>query len=808
MREMLTRLGERRALVVMIDDMQWADSDSLALLAEVLRPPEAPTMLLLTTMRASALGGETAHPKAGSILRDLAGLPGDVRYMSLSPLTDEEARELATGLLLRAGPLGGAGLGTGGGEHTHTAETIAREAGGHPFFIDALVRHAALTGGSGAAGLQEALWSSIASLDSAARRLMELVAVAPAPITQEALAAAADVAPSALGRHLARLRIGHFISVTGVRSSDTAEPYHDRVRAAVLAHLDPTTQAELHRALASALERTASHDVEALAVHWRGAGNAERAAEYAERAADAATSALAFDQAAKLYEGAIELGRHDPTERSALFERLGDALANAGRGARAAEAYAEASRGAQAARSLDLQRRGADQLIRFGRLDEGLAAVRRVLVAIGVAFPRSPLSALLFFVAYRAYLRVRGLGFRARDASEIAAMSLTRIDVCWSLATDLAAVDNLRGAAFQAHNLILALKSGEPFRIARGLALEAIYSSRGGGRTVRRTEALLQRTDALATASGEPYAIAWAHAARGFASYLAGRYRPALEHMDRAMAVMSEHQGTIWERDTLTIFSLNCLAQLGEVARAARELPKALREADQRGDLYTAVNLRVGLGNLVWLAADDAEVAFVQIDEAMADWSKRGFHLEHFYELVARANVLLYAARAREAHETLVARWPALRRSLLPFAIQSVRVYSFQARARCAIAAAEAGDARRAGLLLDAATIVRRLESQGMGYATSYAKLLRAGIVSVQGQVDRAAAHLRDAASGFDAADMALYAAATRRTLGKLVAGDEGRALVEQADAWMRSETVKNPARMTAMLAPGFAKLA
>jgi len=95
-----------------------------------------------------------------------------------------------------------------------------------------------------------------------------------------------------------------------------------------------------------------------------------------------------------------------------------------------------------------------------------------------------------------------------------------------------------------------------------------------------------------------------------------------------------------------------------------------------------------------------------------------------------------------------------------------------------------------------------------MGYATSYAKLLRAGIVSVQGQVDRAAAHLRDAASGFDAADMALYAAATRRTLGKLVAGDEGRALVEQADAWMRSETVKNPARMTAMLAPGFAKLA
>jgi hypothetical protein len=66
---------------------------------------------------------------------------------------------------------------------------------------------------------------------------------------------------------------------------------------------------------------------------------------------------------------------------------------------------------------------------------------------------------------------------------------------------------------------------------------------------------------------------------------------------------------------------------------------------------------------------------------------------------------------------------------------------------------------------------------------------------------------LREAASGFDAADMALYAAAARRTLGKLVAGDEGRALVENAEEWMRSESIKNPARMAAMLTPGFAKV-
>jgi hypothetical protein len=228
-----------------------------------------------------------------------------------------------------------------------------------------------------------------------------------------------------------------------------------------------------------------------------------------------------------------------------------------------------------------------------------------------------------------------------------------------------------------------------------------------------------------------------------------------------------------------------------------------VRDARRRGDLYAAVNLRIGFPNIAWLAQGDSAGALAQVDEAMAEWSKRGFHLEHYYELLARTNALLYADRARDALSLVTTRWPALRRSLLPFAIQSVRINALHARGRCAIAMAREGGR---DLLRDAAAAARRLERERIAHATGYAKLLRAGIaMALEESPDRAASLLREAIASFAAVDMALYSAAARRRLGVLLGGDEGRGLVRDADAWMTAESITDPARMTAMLAPGFA---
>ena len=766
-----------------------------------MRPPEEPQLLLVATVRAAPPNETSATLQAPGLHRIRAALAGRARSIMMVRMPDEDAKTLTARLLEREAP--GA---------ARFADAIVREAAGHPLFIDALVRHSAVAGAATASmRLEDALWARVASLAPGPRQAMQMLAVAGAPVTQEVLASAVGGDAAELGRHISLLRVAHLASIAGARATDMIEPYHDRVRASVLANIGDDDRVACHRALAIALERAPRRETEALALHWRGAGDSAQAATYSALAADEAVGALAFDRAAALYETAIELGRHVGAERSALHEKLGDALANAGHGVRAAEAYAQASRGADAARSLDLQRRGADQLLGAGHFDEGLAAIGRVLASIGLRLPRSPLTALLFFLACRLYLRVRGLGFRPRDVSQITATELTRIDVCWSVAFSLGVADTIRGAAFQARNLILALRSGERYRIARALASEAGYASVPGTRAIRRTEALLLRAHTVAAESGNLHAVGWAHFTSGITYFQFGRYKRGLEHLERAKAAWAEVPGALWEQDTMLFMAIDCLVQLGHIGRVVRETLDAVREARQRGHVYATVHLRTGWANVAWLAMDEPEEALAQVGLAMSEWSKRGFQVEHYREFIARTNALLYSGRAREAHAYLTASWPALRRSLLPLTIQCLRIFALHARARSALATAEEGGDDRARLLRDAVRAARRIEGERADWATAKAKLLRAGI-AVAGRIggegtEHAVSLLREAIAGFDAADMALYAAAARRCLGALLGGDEGRGLVRAADAWMMSETIKNPVRMTALLAPGFGRL-
>lgn len=599
------------------------------------------------------------------------------------------------------------------------------------------------------------------------------------------------------------MRSHHLIRGTGVGSLDDVETYHDRIRETVVRHLPPSRLQTWHRNLSRELEVAGHADPETLAVHFEAAGEAGKAGHYFGLAADRAAEALAFNRAAKLYRHALELRPADDAEGRRVHTRLGDALANAGRGVDAARAYQEAAVGAEQAELLELQRRAGYQFLICGHIDAGLSAFRDILDRVGMRLPRTPRRALLRLLASRARLRIRGLGFQERNAERVAPEALELIDISRSVAVGISVVDVIRGSDYQTRNLLLALRAGEPYRIALALGWEAVHSSCQGRPTHRRTTRLSASAEALARRIGNPHAEGMATLSAGAAGYLEGRFLKGLELLNRAESILREQcTGVVWELDTAKIFGLWALFYLGRIAELRTRSRRVFREAKSRGDRYLEATLGPYVGSMIHLADDDVKGAREVARKTLGRWSQQGFHIQHLCFYYGDLYTDLYADDAAGAWSRILATAPELKGSLL-LRIQHVRVDVFQHAGRCAVAAAVSSH-DRSGLLRRAEVQARRLDRERVPWASAMAGLIRAGSVSVRGDLDRAARLLNEAVLKSDASGVALFAASGRRHLGRLLGGDEGRALIEQADSWMTGQSIRDPVRMAATMVPGF----
>jgi hypothetical protein len=225
LKELLSALADKGPLVVSIDDLQWGDRDSALLLADLLGPPDPPSMLMLGVYRSE---DEASSP----FLRELFGAPAprwtgatEHRKLCLGPLVREEAESLARSLLGGHGP-------------SHKASEIARESEGNPFFLAELALHlgraAPVHPGHEDAcspappvSLEALLLARFADLPADARRLLEVIAVAGLPIEQRVALRAAGLQGDAASA-LHALRTWHLVRTGGLEEADPVEAYHDR----------------------------------------------------------------------------------------------------------------------------------------------------------------------------------------------------------------------------------------------------------------------------------------------------------------------------------------------------------------------------------------------------------------------------------------------------------------------------------------------------------------------------------------------------------------------------------------------------
>ncbi len=793
LRELLGRLADRRPLILCVDDLQWGDGDSAVLIEGLMRRPDAPALLFLGAYRSD----EVEQSPLLRALREGAEKPGAPRIdeIEVAMLGDDDAAELAERLLgARAEPA--------------IVATVARESGGNPFFVRELARfHRDREGQGGTVTLEQAILARLRELPAAAQRFVEVASVAGKPTEQQVIQRAADLDEETRVSVLSSLRAANLIRTSGVRDADLVEPYHDRVRETVLASLFPERQRLHHWSLAVAIQAQEHPDAETLAAHFAAAGERASAADYALRAASQAESALSFARAAELYQLALEQGDPTGNSRRELLTRRAVALVNAGRGPDAAAAFVEAAALTSGFEATELRRQAAEHWLRSGHVDHGMEALNAVLDDVGLALPRTSAGAIRSLLVARARLRLRGLRFRPRETAELRGKDLARIDVCWSIATGLSLVEPVKLTVFGSRGVMLSLAAGDPYRIARALALEAGFQAALGARTRRRVDRLLERVTAAAELSQHPHARALAIGMRAFVDYENGRFVRAHEGCEQALELLRDTcVGTYWESGAMQLFSMHSLVASGEVRAARRLVGERLADAEARGDLNTSTSIRLIVTPTLHLAAGDSARAKAEVDAALRRWCEavsNEFCQQHYMALSMKVQHRIYLDDPRGALELMAEGQRPLRQSLL-LHVHLIRASWLLQEAQASLLAAADGGADSRQLVARAQRIAGKLEREGADWCTASAALLRGGAAVRLGDADRAVTQTRAAIEALDRCSLKAYAAAARRRLAALVGGGEGDELRAAATAYFAGEEVGDPEAITRMFAPGY----
>lgn len=784
LRTLFHRLTDGHQVVITIDDIQWGDEDSLAALTEVLAPPGAPPVLVIASGRTEDGGAQVLDRMA-----QVFGAAGiNLVPVEVGPLSAEETAELAGNLLV--------------GDGTPAEMDAAhRDSGGHPLFLRELV----LAQAQGSAGLRptlrDLLTRRLTALEPSARKLVEAAAVAGRPRTLALLHhAVGEVGNLAAAVH--QLGADRLVRLRTALGRDELGVYHDKVAETAIALLSPEQLVHHHASLAKALidSDDADQEVEALSMHLLAAGDRAGGWRYGIIAADRAAAALAFDRAAVLYRKLLDIMPPE-VDRPAFLVKMADTLANAGHGVEAAKAYAEAGTAPAYSERLHALQRAAGQYLRSGYMDDGLAIAKQVLGEVGLKWHESSLSALLSLLMRRTWLRIRGLAFKEQDPEAIPRAMRIKMDALWSLGHGLGGVDTVRGAEFHIRHLHLALQAGDPYRIGRGLAWESILNAaEGGGGGRRRGRAQVALGHELAKRLNNDHASAWSWAAEGYNNWCDGRWDDAIACNEKAAKGYREECLDItWEVGSVYAWCWGpVLCYSGRLKELRSLIGQVEREFGQLNDLYTLVTLRTVVTPWLTLADGDPERARRESADAVAQWSKKHWHLQHLFDRMADARVALYQGDGARAADLIDDGFPKYK-STMQNLLQVKRMFMHGLRAQAVIMAVMQGK-RDVSALKVADADAKRLSKEGTAWATSYATHLRAALHLARGDANAAADGYRASITAFDQLKMPLHAAAARIRLGQAAKDERAHA---DGMAALSALGVKEPERYAATLVAG-----
>jgi tetratricopeptide (TPR) repeat protein len=312
------RLATDGPLVIVIEDLQWADRSTRDLVAFLSRALRDDAVLLVLTERT---GGAAAEASSLGYMAELQR-EEHVERIDLRPFDRDEVAELVAAA--RDEPPG-----------PELVDRLLARSDGNPFYLEALL--AGLGRGDAALPpvLGDILAAQIAALSASTHEMLRAAAAEGRRVDDELLAEVLGLSAGRLASDLREAVAAGILARRETSQGPVLEFRHELLRELVLAELFPGERLALHAALAEAMEaRAAAGDRTVAAVdlarHWEQAGQPERALPYAVQAAVAAEGVYAFAEALPLWERAAAWVEDLPDEPEVAGRDHAEILTHAG----------------------------------------------------------------------------------------------------------------------------------------------------------------------------------------------------------------------------------------------------------------------------------------------------------------------------------------------------------------------------------------------------------------------------------------------------------------------------------------------
>ena len=610
LRELLKWLGARQPMILSIDDLQWGDVDSAVLLADLMRPPDAPRVLLLGSFRSENVASSLCLQALAAAYTAGQTHP-HMQELIVEALSIDDATRLARLLLQRVGA-----------DADRYAGKIARESSGWPFFVWELVQHVQESPESPdqALELDEVIRTRASCLPEETRRLLELIAVAGRPIVVTEAYQALNV--GATGQNLLiQLRTRHFIRTGESEAATTVESYHDRIREAIVNSLDARVKRRYNMDLAETiqqlsgisaeqvwahlsktsfeepteffqLERAAWQRVFDLSHYYAAAGEYGRALPFAVIAAEQARRQNALEVAEQQYRVALQgSAAAAPALRFRILEGLGDVLIFRG-------SYSAANEQLQAARGLAqesfVQARIDGKLGRStfkkGDVEDAVGYLEKALTALGEAPPKGLISLIPrlskeVMVQGLHTLMPRRLG-RRDQRSKQGTMDLIRVRLLddltiaywFSRSMELVLWAHLR-------EMNIAERYPPTQEMGKAYSFHAITMS--AIPLAQRGINYAQRAHEISVAAGDLWGQGKARSFHTFSCIVLARFQEGLRTGAEAVWLL-EQAGDVWEANMARMIATVPMYHLGDLKSAYHESKKAYEIGLETGD-YSAV---------------------------------------------------------------------------------------------------------------------------------------------------------------------------------------------------------------------------